>query len=349
MAETDQTLVSTYDAFSAARGEEMDHVWAFSVSWKLMMNDVEVEQVREGLEEALTVVRETQQSPEDLFGDPKEHATELYRRWKSEGRLRLTHGEKIVAARSIPASGLVASGWVALLMFVWALVDGAELPVTFLVLPVALGFAAVLGLALWEWASCRWATEVAVALMAGTTAAFALGTAGVLLSTQALIGSATPWVLLAESVVLWVAGRCTLVLVTAKAHVKARDVSVDDEQWVQRFAGILRGPGWLSGKRVRDIVAESRSHAAESGRTLAEEFGPAEQYAAQFGVDTLRRTRMKCAFLVGLAVLSLVPMLDGPRWSGIVVVVLLGWMAWWEYRKHRKHQRRKALRAQSTR
>jgi hypothetical protein len=348
MAETDQTLVSTYDAFSAARGEEMDHLWAFSVSWKLMMNDVEVEQVREGLEEALALVRETQESPEDLFGDPKEHASELYRRWKSEGRLRLTHGEKIVAARSIPASSLHAGAWFALALALLELVDGDDLPATFLALPVGLGFAAVGGLALWERASRRWATPVAVAVMAAATLVLALVVASVLQSTDASLGSAMPWILVGEAVVLWFLGRCFTVLATAKAVVAARD-GLDDEQWVERFSGILRGPGWTPEARVREIVAEARSHAAETGRTLAEEFGTPEHYASQFGMDRARRSRLTIALLALLIGLNVALQLDGWSWTGIAAVLLLAWMTWREYRRYRKHQERRGTGTQSAR
>ena len=46
MAETDETLVSTYDAFKAARGEDFDKMWAFAVGWRLSMKHVEVGLVR---------------------------------------------------------------------------------------------------------------------------------------------------------------------------------------------------------------------------------------------------------------------------------------------------------------
>jgi len=59
------------------------------VSWNLMMDDVDVDQVREGLEEALDVVRATGESPQQLFGSASEHADALQDQWVTEGRLVL--------------------------------------------------------------------------------------------------------------------------------------------------------------------------------------------------------------------------------------------------------------------
>jgi len=100
-------LPTTFEAFDRARGEELDGVWAFGLSWSLMRRDVEVTLVDEGLREALAVVRETQESPKDLFGAPHEHADVLYERWRSEGRLVLDDGR--TGWRDAIATGLVLS------------------------------------------------------------------------------------------------------------------------------------------------------------------------------------------------------------------------------------------------
>lgn len=337
MAEADETLASTYDAFAVARGEDLDSAWAFAVSWKLMMNDVAVGQVRAGLEEALAVVRETQEDPEVLFGPPHEHATELYRRWTSEGRLELTNGVGIPVARSVPASSLRAGAWFAVVLFAVSVVGGRDLTVGFVALPPGLGLATIGGLALWEWASRRWATPLAGAAMTAVTIAYVGLLVAILdLGSGTSLGWADPWVLLVEATVLWVVGSMVHVLVTAKEHKAARDRPDDDEEWVRRFSSILRGPGWTREARVREIVVEARSHAAESGRSLAEEFGTPEQYAALIGADATRRSRFKIAFLGLLTALSLEPMVDGYRWSNAAMALLLGWMAWREYRKHRE-------------
>ena len=340
MAETDKTLVTTHDAFKAARGEDLDKFWAFAVGWRLCMKHVEIDLVREGLEEVLAMVRETQEGPEDLFGTPDEYAPELYERWKSEGRLSPSH-VAVPSARSIPASSLRAGGWIALVMFVLTLFDAEGPTIGILLAPVALGFGSVGGIALWEWASRRWATPLAGAATATAALVFGAGFAALLTTSETSLGRATPWLLLVEAVVLTFVGRASLGLITAKETYAVMKDGQDDELWVKRFSGIMRGPGWTRESRVRQMVAEARSHAAESGRTLAEEFGPPEQYATQLGVDTERRIRLRIAFVSLLTLLVAVQLVDGWSWTTIAMLVLLAWKIWADWRKYR------SLRAES--
>lgn len=100
-------LPRTFEAFERARGQEMDSTWAFAVSWSLVRRDVEPTLVDEGLREALEVVRATQESPEELFGAPHEHADALHERWCAEGRLALVDGR--TGWREAVTTGLVRS------------------------------------------------------------------------------------------------------------------------------------------------------------------------------------------------------------------------------------------------
>lgn len=337
MAEAETPIPATVDAYKQARGEALDGHWAFSVSWKLSMKGVDVTLIDEGLRESLKLVRETGESPEELFGPPADHAIELYRQWRSEGRLNPS-AISVPASRSLAASSLKASGWIALVMFVLELIGGRYLPVGFLGLPVVLGLATVGGLAFWEWASREWAMPLAVTAMTAATVGIAAATAIVLdVTSGTSLGSLMPWLLLAEAAMLWTAGNMVLVLVTAKTFAAAQE-EPDDEQWVRRFSGVLRGPGWHSDARVREIVTEARSHAAESGRTLAEEFGSPDGHAAAYGVDVRRRTRLKIAFFAVLVGLNLVPMVDGASWAAAVPALFFASLAWKEYRTYDKHR-----------
>jgi hypothetical protein len=339
MAEAETPIPATVEAYEQARGEALDGTWAFAVSWKLLMKDVDVTLVDEGLREALVLVRETGESPEELFGPPADYAGELYQRWRSEGRLNPA-AVKVPNSRSIVASSLKAGAGIALVLFVLDLVGGRDLPVGFLGLPLVLGFAAIGGLAFWEWASREWALPVVVTVMTTATVGIAAATVVVLEVTSGTsLGSLMPWLLLAEAVVLWTASRMVLVLVTAKTFAAVQE-DPDDEQWVRRFSSVLRGPGWQSDARVREIVAEARSHAAESGRTLGEEFGPPDVHAAAYGVDVRRRTTLKIAFYAVLVGLNLVPMVDGFSWAAAALALFFAWQAWKEYRKYDKHRTR---------
>jgi hypothetical protein len=94
MAEERTPLAATFDEFDRTRGDDADGVWAFGVSWRLVMRDVDIDQVGEGLEEALDLVRATGESPEQLFGAATEHADALYDQWVAEGRLVLADGRE---------------------------------------------------------------------------------------------------------------------------------------------------------------------------------------------------------------------------------------------------------------
>ncbi|GAA1436563.1 hypothetical protein GCM10009641_36260 [Mycobacterium cookii] len=326
-------IPATVNAYEHARGEGLDGQWAFAVSWRLLMKNVDATLVDEGLREALELVRETGESPEELFGSPGVHAAELFERWRRDGRLNPA-AVKVPTSRSLVASSLKASGWIAFIMFVLELVGGRDLPVGFFALPLLLGFATIGGVAFWEWASHAWATALVVTVMTAATVGIGAATVGVLEVTSGTsLGALTPWLLLLEAAVLWSAGTVVLILVTAKTFAEVQD-NPDDEQWVRRFSGVLRGPGWQSDARVREIVREARSHAAESGRTLAAEFGPPDAHAMAYGVDVRRRTTLKIALYAVLVALNLVPMVDGFSWATTAVALFFTWQAWQEYRTY---------------
>jgi len=332
-------IPATVDAYEQARGEELDGRWAFAVSWRLLMKEVDATLVDEGLREALELVRETGESPEELFGSPGVYAAELFEKWRSEARLNPA-AVKVPAARSLIASSLKAGGWIAFIMFVLELVGSRDLPVGIFALPLVLGFATIVGVAFWEWASRAWATALVVSAMTAATVGIAATTVVVLEATSGTsLGALTPWLLLLEAAVLWSAGTVVLILVTAKTFGEVQD-DPDDEQWVRRFSGVLRGAAWQSDARVREIVREARSHAAESGRTLAEEFGPPDSYAMTYGVDVRRRTTLKIAFYAVLVALNLVPMVDGFSWATTAVALFFTWQAWKEYRKYDRFRSR---------
>ncbi len=273
MPEADETLVSTFDAFGAARGEDSDEVWAFAVSWRLLTQEVDVDQVRDGLEKALSVVRETQESPHDLFGPAGDHADALYDQWLSEGRLRLA--ANATTWRQAVTIGLVTSAaYATVFSVILVLRDGATgaLLVRFSAISLLVGLGSLVGYAAWQ-----------------------------------------------------------------RRH-RTRRLAVDapaDVRWSVRTTEILRTRYSLSGSRVRDIVAEANSHAAEAGRSVPEEFGTPEEYAARFAPDLARRSLLTAAFLGLLGLVAVVLLLDEPHWSNAGLLVVVGSLAASEYRKAR--------------
>lgn len=149
MSET--PLQATIDAFDEARGDALDGVWARSVSWTLLMRDVEADLVRDGLAEALEVVRQTRESPQELFGPACDHADALYGQWLSEGRLVLTADE--TTWRQAVLTGLVMSAVVAVGLLVLLALRGeattALLP-RLSAIAIVVGLGSALGSAVWQ-------------------------------------------------------------------------------------------------------------------------------------------------------------------------------------------------------
>lgn len=152
MAET-TPLGATFEAFDAARGDRMDGVWAFAVSWSLLMRDVDADRVRDGLEEALALVRDTRESPEDLYGTAPEHADALYDRWLAEGTLVLADSARTSWPDAIRLGlGLSAAYAVALGVVTWVRGDlaGTSSLVRVLLISLAFGLGSALLHGLWS-------------------------------------------------------------------------------------------------------------------------------------------------------------------------------------------------------
>lgn len=340
MAEATTPLAATIDAFDAARGEGMDGVWAYAVSWRLMRRDVEPRQVREGLDEALALVRETQESPEVLFGTPEEHADALYDRWGDEGRLHLWDASSMTWAE-VPSWGFgMGAVWcIAFMLFFLAEGESSRTwTLGMIVIPVGIGLAKAAAWATWDTLLRRRGTALAVA---GTTA-----TVVVLSATLALVnewskahplGTATIWWY------VWVATGSALLAVALGRWRESRPEAapqgiVDVDDWSRQLAAILRGRHSLSDARVRTMVGDAHAHAADAGRTVEQEFGTPEAYAARFRPDLLRRSRLMLTYYLVLAVLWLVPLAWGFSWLKVAAGLCWILLAAQELRRHRNLQ-----------
>lgn len=150
MAEQTPLAVTLAD-FDRARGDAMDGAWAFGVVWRLLMRDVDPALVREGLVEALDVVRGAGESADDLFGPAADHADCLYDQWLSEGTLVLD--ADVMTWRQAARAGLVVSAVLAtvflVLLFLEDEVTSAVL-VQFTAISMAIGMGSLLGHAAWQ-------------------------------------------------------------------------------------------------------------------------------------------------------------------------------------------------------
>ncbi|TQK69924.1 hypothetical protein [Nocardioides sp. SLBN-35] len=332
MGEATTPLARTIDAFADARGEESDRAWAMGVCFALLARDVRHDLVREDLEQVLEVVREAEDSPEQLFGPAREHAAEVSARWDAEGRA-VWSLEGVASVRDAVATGLYLSAIAAAGVWLVGLLRGESSWTIAHLLLACVGLAGAAGYVFWDRISRRRTTAVAVLATAAVVLGLSVALGPLLMLTHDAPWAEVPgaWLLPVEAAALCAAG---LALDRAATDRAAGDSagSPTDEEWARRLGGLLRGPGWRSDARVGELVAEARSHAAEGGRSLVEEFGRPEDYAARLGPDRARRRRLVGAALLVPAGLSLLLFADEHSWNSLGLAGLLGWMAWREYR-----------------
>lgn len=336
MTEQTTPLAALHEEFDRARGVPMDGVWAYAVSWRLMRRDVEPELVCEGLEEALAVVRETQESPRELFGSPEEHSGALYDRWVDEGRLRLWDASRTTWGE-VPSTGLAVACFLTVGFLGIYLAKGETILVWrggMVLLPVGIGLAQALLSAVWGSLLRARGYGAAVAGSAATTVgvALVLGTANELLKPHPL-GTASVW---------WYVPTAAACALGATAWRRWRErrpapseaVIADADAWSRELAAILRSRYRMPDARVQRVIGDAHALADDSGRTVEEEFGSPEDYAATFRPDLTRQHLWNARMHGTLAVLWLLPLLWGATW-GPVLAAAWAWLAWTELRRAR--------------
>lgn len=319
-------LSAVIDEYDAARGDDGDGAWAFAVAWRLIDRGVESDVIREGLAEDLELVRQASEAPGELFGAPQSRADELYQQWVGEGRRILSY-EPLISWRDLPSSSALLAGLTAFLMTLVLYWDGPTVTWTvgLLLTPVALGFGACAALATWHAVQRRasHAAAAGAALAVILSVAFAQALVFVVGNDHPL-GTAGVWWMLLVAFGCFALSRA---LDRPPLPLKHSSDPPDDVEWVVRASAALRANNSLSEGRIRDVVAEARHHAQESGSLLYEEFGAPEVYASALAVDNRARARRRAWALGALGLLAGMLAVTEPRsWSSAAVTVIyLSW------------------------
>jgi hypothetical protein len=108
-----------------------------------------------------------------------------------------------------------------------------------------------------------------------------------------------------------------------------------DDEWERRMTAALRGPGEASDHRVRTLLREARSHAAEAGTSLQHALGDPEEYAAGFGVDRAHQHRRTAWFFAVMTVLWVVSVDHARDWISILPSLVWASMTVGAFRKAR--------------
>lgn len=323
------------EGFAQARGEAADREWADRALWRLLRSQVPISVATSMLDAALDLVRSSREGPGQLFGPAEAWAEQQVQDRAEAGDAVLD--DPVTSVREIVVLGaIMASVTSALLLVVLLLQGRSQLDWTIgaVLFPLTLGVTALIALATFERQVRRRSlltaglagASVTVPGIALTVALFAMG-------NEWPLGRASAWwsavMVVGYGVLAAVLGR------VLPGPETAPRVDEDDEQWLTELAGLLRLQHALPERQVRSLLTEARSHAADSGNALVDEFGAPSAYAAQRGPDVSRRRRLSAWWQTGMTVMAAA--LLGVRvaedgWSGglleVVLAVALVGMVW---------------------
>ncbi|MCM3660039.1 hypothetical protein M3148_03370 [Georgenia satyanarayanai] len=281
------TLLDLADGFGAARGVAADAEWARVAAARFVLEDVRLELARRALGDAHRQVAESGESPVELYGDPVAWVRTQREDWRAEGET-FTEPPRQTPVRELVIASLVGAAVVTVFLLVARLLqrewrESYTWPLLLAPLLLATTGQVVRGvhervLRARSQRAALLAATAAVLALAAALAAFFLGT-----SEAVVIEVSNLWLVLSAAAYAALAALVgSLWPERAVAPVAA---DTDDDAWLAGLAAALRQRGDMTDRRVAQVLAETRSHAAEAGTPLAEEFGPTAEYAGRFPAD----------------------------------------------------------------
>ncbi|MDH5150729.1 hypothetical protein [Kocuria palustris] len=293
------------DRVGTARGAEEDQDWALTAGGRLLMEEVLERRIVEALDEVAEQVAAAQEPAQELFGDPLTWARGQEAAWREQGvalKAPPTTSPRDFAVETLIIASFYAGLFLLYELITWSWADPLKL--SFLLAPLALALtsrtiAAVhtaVTAARSHTAGVLAAVAAALPGIALSVGVFALGNPVTLPGTAMLgfLGAVVAYALLAWATALaWPARPAR----TAAPH--------DGASWYDALGAALRSRGNLTDSRVKEILAEARSHAQEAGTSPAEEFGAAEAYAQRFAPNRAVAARRRAWLMTGVAGLAL--------------------------------------------
>lgn len=321
-------LTGVLQAYLEARGRVEDQVWAEEVVSTLVRDEVSPGLIRSELQEALTLVRESGEGPDALYGPAPEWARERVVDRAEQG-MPTVDSTPDSTWRDVPVVGSVVACLLSLMMMVvWLLRDGLGADYTWgvLLLPLIGGMGVVGALTTWETVLTRRPAWMAAGAGLGVTASTVALLTWLLLATRDEViatGSTFSLGALAIGYALLAGGLERVLPETGHR----RPPPLDDAAWERELAGTLRLRLDLPEDGVREIVREARSHATQSGQDLAHEFGTPATYASRFTRDRAARARraawVQTALVPVAALVAFGGLLEAPAPTGISGVGLM--------------------------
>lgn len=331
-----------------ARGAKDDEQWAETASFDLIMNDVRDDVAAAALLEVAEQIALTEEPAEELFGDATNWAVERRAEWAVEG-VEWEDDPSGSAKGSFFAVLLATAGLSLLFMTQAAISAGWNIEITLAeaLFPPLLGTSAVAAHGLFTTLRARRSQIAAVSGTVLLLAGIGVALAAVAFATnEVVLGASTGWWHLAATGVFAMLAFAALHLIPDPHPRQRRSDPADDEAWLDALGAALRARGDITDEHARQIAAEAREHASESGVTLESEFGSPRAYAARFSKNAVVPARRRALFSIALAAVVLgvllIDLLDGGdfhiwtlAWFGILVFNALVSLASWRKAAHR--------------
>ncbi|MCA1192864.1 hypothetical protein [Saccharopolyspora sp. 6V] len=304
-------LEAVQQQFTAARGVSTDGDWAQFAVARLVLDGVPRQVADEAVRELLPTVADSGEAPAELFGTPADWAAKYQReRWENGENVR--PAPDVTTRRDLVIVSLIGAGLISSIQFLLTLLDkrGTEVYTPMYVLfPLLLSAAPLAVLQTFHRARVERSFHSAVGLAAGTVVALAL-----IIATLFLTFGDSPafeagglWHLVlggAWWAAAWIVGKVWPQPDARPAGEPGSAVGDDQAVWCDELAATLRRRDDMTDARVAQIIAESRDHIAQSGRSAREEFGSPESYADRFERAERVRSRRLAWFWAVLAALA---------------------------------------------
>ena len=342
MTRHEPLLPALLERFAAARGVPADKDWAAAAAGRFLLDDVREEVVVRELTEALTAVEGSGQGPEELFGPAADWARERAAEASAAGESVLDTDPSLTW-RAAPCNALIIAALFSVpFAVVFAFRDGLTVDYSWghVLFSLVLAVVMTVVITLWSQTILRRSFSATVGIVAAGAVPLVVGAGFLLpwLSEQPLFTGSVGWHAAIVAGYLGLGALGFWLLPTDDVPDATTAQTPDDDAWALVLGGVLRSKLAYSDARVREVVDEARAHAGASGRPLAEEFGPPQDYAARFRPDRGRRLRWEVILLTAVAVywvgklfVQLADRSAPPDWwvvAGAVVMSLIAWRAW---------------------
>lgn len=346
-------------AFGLARGVKADQDWAELVIGRMYLENINHTLVHAELTQVLALVRDSGESPQDLFGDPFDYVDAQIQQWRTEGAPVLPV-EPPTSWRDVPVLAASIATFTIAMFGVLELFSGnwtTDYTLGKLLAPALIGTTALVSLTTFETRLQHirrlWAVVLALlpALLGITLTAslFVLGN-----TTPLFTGPLWWYAVLTVGHALVTIGlyryfsdaqahrtlhhslRSTLSRqgATTQTEHKAAPTAQTDDQWALELAGLLRLRIEMPEKEVRATVVEARQHARNNNTTLSEEFGAPNDYASRLPRSTSgRRVRerwRRIAWIIALPAfgyLAFEGLQHGWAWSNVRWIMAIAFTA----------------------